>query len=166
MRRNREKPVESGYFASMSLESVRRFFLTHAPDIEVIVTQANSATVAEAAAAHGVAPAQIAKTLSHGEQQWLEIALLLVQNPSVILLDEPGAGMGEEDKRRTIALIHSLSEQHTLIVVEHDMEFIRALSAPLLMLHQGIVFRSGAFEELVRDDAVIDAYLGRRSHAG
>jgi len=109
---------------------------------------------------------EIAKTLSHGEQQWLEIALLLVQNPSVILLDEPGAGMGEEDKRRTIALIHSLSEQHTLIVVEHDMEFIRALSAPLLMLHQGIVFRSGAFEELVRDDAVIDAYLGRRSHAG
>jgi branched-chain amino acid transport system permease protein len=108
----------------------------------------------------------IATTLSHGEQQWLEIALLLVQNPSVILLDEPGAGMGEEDKRRTIALIHSLSEQHTLIVVEHDMEFIRALAAPVLMLHQGIVFRSGAFEELVRDDAVIDAYLGRRSHAG
>jgi branched-chain amino acid transport system permease protein len=108
----------------------------------------------------------VARTLSHGEQQWLEIALLLVQNPSVILLDEPGAGMGEEDKRRTLGLIHSLSAQHTLIVVEHDMEFIRALDAPVLMLHQGIVFRSGAFEELVRDDAVIDAYLGRRSHAG
>lgn len=109
---------------------------------------------------------EVAKTLSHGEQQWLEIALLLVQNPSVILLDEPGAGMGEDDKRRTIALIHSLSQHHTLIVVEHDMEFIRALAAPVLMLHQGVVFRSGTFEELVRDDAVIDAYLGRRSHAG
>jgi branched-chain amino acid transport system permease protein len=108
---------------------------------------------------------EMARNLSHGEQQWLEIALLLVQNPSVLLLDEPGAGMGEEDKRQTIALIHSLSSQHTLIVVEHDMEFIRALSAPVLMLHQGIVFRSGAFDELVRDDAVIDAYLGRRSHA-
>lgn len=108
----------------------------------------------------------VARTLSHGEQQWLEIALLLVQNPSVILLDEPGAGMGEDDKRRTIALIHSLSKHHTLIVVEHDMEFIRALAAPVLMLHQGVVFRSGTFEELVRDDAVIDAYLGRRSHAG
>jgi branched-chain amino acid transport system permease protein len=108
---------------------------------------------------------EVARNLSHGEQQWLEIALLLVQNPSVLLLDEPGAGMGEEDKRRTIALIHSLSSQHTLIVVEHDMEFIRALSAPVLMLHQGIVFRSGSFEDLVRDDAVIDAYLGRRSHA-
>jgi branched-chain amino acid transport system permease protein len=108
----------------------------------------------------------VARTLSHGEQQWLEIALLLVQNPSVLLLDEPGAGMGDEDKRRTIALIHSLSKQHTLIVVEHDMEFIRTLAAPVLMLHQGVVFRSGTFEELVRDDAVIDAYLGRRSHAG
>jgi branched-chain amino acid transport system permease protein len=106
-----------------------------------------------------------ATTLSHGEQQWLEIALLLAQNPSVILLDEPGAGMADEDKRRTIALIHSLATQHTLIVVEHDMEFIRALSAPVLMLHQGIVFRSGTFEELVQDDAVIDAYLGRRSNA-
>jgi ABC-type uncharacterized transport system ATPase subunit len=74
--------------------------------------------------------------------------------------------MGDEDKRRTIALIHSLSKQHTLIVVEHDMEFIRTLAAPVLMLHQGVVFRSGTFEELVRDDAVIDAYLGRRSHAG
>jgi ABC-type uncharacterized transport system ATPase subunit len=95
----------------------------------------------------------------------LEIALLLAQNPSVILLDEPGAGMADEDKRRTIALIHSLATQHTLIVVEHDMEFIRALSAPVLMLHQGIVFRSGTFEELVQDDAVIDAYLGRRSNA-
>lgn len=105
-----------------------------------------------------------AKTLSHGEQQWLEIALLLVQNPSVILLDEPGAGMSDEDKRRTIGLIHSLSAHHTLIVVEHDMEFIRALNAPVLMLHQGIVFRSGTFDELVRDDEVIDAYLGRRTH--
>jgi branched-chain amino acid transport system permease protein len=107
----------------------------------------------------------VARNLSHGEKQWLEIALLLVQNPSVLLLDEPGAGMGEEDKRQTIALIHSLSSQHTLIVVEHDMEFIRALSAPVLMLHQGVVFRSGSFDELVRDDEVIDAYLGRRSHA-
>jgi branched-chain amino acid transport system permease protein len=108
---------------------------------------------------------EVARNLSHGEQQWLEIALLLVQNPSVLLLDEPGAGMGEEDKRQTIALIHSLSRQHTLIVVEHDMELIRALVAPVLMLHQGVVFRSGTFDELVRDEAVIDAYLGRRSHA-
>jgi branched-chain amino acid transport system permease protein len=107
----------------------------------------------------------LASSLSHGEQQWLEMSLVLAQNPSVILLDEPGAGMGEDDKRRTIELIHSLAEHHTLIVVEHDMAFIRALSAPVLMLHQGVVFRSGSFDELVGDSAVIDAYLGRRRHA-
>jgi branched-chain amino acid transport system permease protein len=107
----------------------------------------------------------LASTLSHGEQQWLEMALVLAQNPSVILLDEPGAGMGDDDKRRTVELIHNLSEHHTLIVVEHDMAFIQALKAPVLMLHQGVVFRSGSFEELVGDSTVIDAYLGRRRHA-
>ena len=107
----------------------------------------------------------MASSLSHGEQQWLEMAMVLAQNPSVILLDEPGAGMSDDDKRRTIALIHGLSAQHSLIVVEHDMSFIRALDAPVLMLHQGVVFRSGSFDDLVRDDAVIHAYLGRRAHA-
>ena len=104
-----------------------------------------------------------ADLLSHGQQQWLEIALVLVQNPTVILLDEPGAGMGDEDKRRTIALIHELSQHHTLIVVEHDMEFIRSLAAPVMMLHEGRVFRSGTFEELMNDEDVINTYLGRRS---
>lgn len=107
----------------------------------------------------------LASALSHGEQQWLEISLVVAQNPSVILLDEPGAGMSEDDKRRTIELIHVLAEQHSLIVVEHDMAFIRALSAPVLMLHQGVVFRSGSFDELVGDSAVVDTYLGRRRHA-
>jgi branched-chain amino acid transport system permease protein len=107
----------------------------------------------------------LAGSLSHGQQQWLEIGLVLAQNPSVILLDEPGAGMSDDDKRRTIELIHGLAEQHTLIVVEHDMTFIRALSAPVVMLHQGVVFRSGSLDELVADSAVVDAYLGRRRHA-
>jgi branched-chain amino acid transport system permease protein len=107
----------------------------------------------------------LASALSHGEQQWLEISLVVAQNPSVILLDEPGAGMSEDDKRRTIELIHVLAEQHSLIVVEHDMAFIRALSAPVLMLHQGVVFRFGSFDELVGDSAVVDTYLGRRRHA-
>ncbi len=106
-----------------------------------------------------------ASLLSHGQQQWLEIALVLMQNPSVVLLDEPGAGMGDEDKRRTLALIHDLSEHHTLVVVEHDMEFIKSLSAPVTMLHQGTIFRSGTFEELMNDQDVIDTYLGRRARA-
>jgi branched-chain amino acid transport system permease protein len=106
----------------------------------------------------------VAASLSHGQQQWLEIALVIVQNPSVILLDEPGAGMGDEDKRLTLALIRRLSEHHTLIVVEHDMGFVKSLDAPVLMLHQGKVFRSGSFGEIVGDEAVIEAYLGR-AHA-
>jgi branched-chain amino acid transport system permease protein len=107
----------------------------------------------------------VAANLSHGQQQWLELALVLVQNPSVILLDEPGAGMGDEDKRLTIALIQRLSSHHTIIVVEHDMEFIKSLDAPVLMLHQGKVFKSGSFAEIVNDEAVIDAYLGSRKRA-
>lgn len=107
----------------------------------------------------------VAANLSHGQQQWLELALVLAQNPAVILLDEPGAGMGDEDKRRTIALIRRLSLHHTIIVVEHDMEFIKSLDAPVLMLHQGKVFKSGSFAEIVNDEAVIDAYLGSRKRA-
>jgi branched-chain amino acid transport system permease protein len=106
----------------------------------------------------------IAGSLAHGQQQWLEMALVLVQNPSVILLDEPGAGMSDEDKRLTLALIRRLSDHHTIIVVEHDMAFVKSLQAPVLMLHQGKVFRSGSFEELVSDEQVIDAYLGSRKH--
>jgi branched-chain amino acid transport system permease protein len=107
----------------------------------------------------------IAGSLAHGQQQWLELALVLVQNPSVILLDEPGAGMSDEDKRLTLALIRRLSNHHTIIVVEHDMAFVKALNAPILMLHQGKVFRSGSFDGLVTDEGVIDAYLGSRKHA-
>jgi branched-chain amino acid transport system permease protein len=109
--------------------------------------------------------ATVAQSLSHGQQQWLEIALVIVQNPSVILLDEPGAGMGDEDKSLTLALIRRLSSYHTIIVVEHDMGFVKSLNAPVLMLHQGRVFRSGSFDEIVNDEAVIDAYLGSRTHA-
>jgi branched-chain amino acid transport system permease protein len=105
-----------------------------------------------------------AGSLAHGQQQWLEIALVLVQNPSVILLDEPGAGMSDEDKRLTLSLIRRLSDHHTIIVVEHDMAFVKSLEAPVLMLHQGKVFRSGSFDALVNDEQVVDAYLGSRKH--
>ena len=72
--------------------------------------------------------------------------------------------MSDEDKRLTLALIRRLSDHHTIIVVEHDMAFVKSLQAPVLMLHQGKVFRSGSFEELVSDEQVIDAYLGSRKH--
>jgi len=103
--------------------------------------------------------------ISHGEQQWLEIAMVVAQNPSVILLDEPVAGMSQKEKRKTLRLIRTLARDHTIIVIEHDMAFVRALKAPVAMLHQGVVFRSGSFKEVCDDPEVIDVYLGRRSHA-
>lgn len=107
----------------------------------------------------------VVSTLSHGEQQWLEIVMVLAQNPSVILLDEPAAGMTRDERDQTVRLIHKLASEHTVIVVEHDMAFIRALEAPVTMLHQGKVFRTGSFEEISSDTEVINVYLGRHDAA-
>jgi branched-chain amino acid transport system permease protein len=103
--------------------------------------------------------------LSHGEQQWLEIAMVLAQNPPVILLDEPAAGMTSEERKRTADLIRQLGANHMVVVVEHDMSFIRSLAAPISMLHQGTVYRHGSFDEISRDSEVIDVYLGRQHAA-
>ena len=103
-----------------------------------------------------------AASLSHGEQQWLEIAMLLAQNPAVMLLDEPAAGMTQDERSRTVQLIRRLSANHTIVVVEHDMAFVRALDAPVAMLHQGRVFRQGSFNALSSDADVRAIYLGRQ----
>lgn len=89
--------------------------------------------------------------------------MVIAQNPSVILLDEPAAGMSWQDKARTSALIERLSTNHRIIVVEHDMAFVKSLKAPVAMLHQGKVFRNGSFEEVCGDEEVINIYLGRRT---
>lgn len=107
-----------------------------------------------------------ASDLSHGQQQWLEIAMVLAQDPSVILLDEPAAGMSWQEKIRTARLIDRLSASHRIVVVEHDMAFVRSLRAPVTMLHQGQVFRSGTFEEVCGDPDVVSIYLGRRASVG
>lgn len=107
----------------------------------------------------------IAAHLSHGARQWLEIGMLVAQNPSVMLFDEPAAGMTQDERRRTIEIIRKLSLNHTIIVVEHDMTFIRALGAPVVMLYAAGVFRQGSFDELARDPEVRSVYLGRRDAA-
>jgi ABC-type uncharacterized transport system ATPase subunit len=83
----------------------------------------------------------------------------------VILLDEPAAGMSWQEKVRTAKLIERLSKTHRIIVVEHDMAFVRSLKAPVAMLHEGRVFRNGSFEAVCGDEEVINIYLGRRSNA-
>ena len=99
--------------------------------------------------------------LSHGEQQWLEIGMLLVQDPKLILLDEPVAGMTRREREKTGELLHTLERDHTVIVTEHDMEFVRSFSRTVTVLHMGRVIREGPMEEVQRDPKVIEVYLGR-----
>lgn len=102
-----------------------------------------------------------ASALSHGEHQWLEIGMVMASGPKVVLLDEPTAGMTREETLRAIDLIHDLARTATVIVVEHDMEFVRRLGAPVTMFHEGRVFTSGSIDELRADERVLDIYLGR-----
>jgi branched-chain amino acid transport system permease protein len=103
--------------------------------------------------------------LAHGDQQWLEIGMILASAPETVLLDEPTAGMTREDTLRMVDLVRELAQQATVVVVEHDMEFVAQLDAPVTMLHQGRVFASGSYQELRENPAVLDVYLGRAAHA-
>jgi branched-chain amino acid transport system permease protein len=103
--------------------------------------------------------------LSHGEQQWLEIGMVLAAEPAVVLLDEPTAGMTRDETARTADLVTALGEHVSVVVVEHDMEFVRRLDVPVTVFHQGWIFAQGSLDELRRDERVLDIYLGRRAHA-
>jgi urea transport system ATP-binding protein len=102
-----------------------------------------------------------AGSLSHGQKQWLAIASLVAQSPQLLLLDEPVAGLTDEETSRTAELIKSLAGEHTVVVIEHDMEFIRELNAPVTVLHQGSVLTEGFLETVKNDPKVIEVYLGQ-----
>lgn len=102
-----------------------------------------------------------AGSLSHGQKQWLAISMLVAQSPDIILLDEPVAGLTDEETNRTAELIKSLAGEHTVVVIEHDMEFIRDLGAPVTVLHQGQLLTEGTLEEVKADPKVIEVYLGQ-----
>jgi ABC-type uncharacterized transport system ATPase subunit len=105
--------------------------------------------------------------LSHGERQWLEIGMASIADPTLILLDEPTAGMTVEEVRRTVELLKQLNESATLIVVEHDMNFIRMIARRVTVMHQGEVFAEGPMEQIEANPAVRDIYLGKlRPDAG
>lgn len=105
-----------------------------------------------------------AAALSHGQQQWLDIGMVLCLAPRVVLLDEPAAGMTNEETRELSLLIRTLATYTTVIVVEHDMDFVRTLEGHVTVLHQGEVFAEGDIQTLREDDRVLDIYLGRRKH--
>ena len=104
---------------------------------------------------------RMAGLLSHGQKQWLEIGMLLMQDPKLLLLDEPVAGMTDQETERTAELFLSLKGKHSLMVVEHDMGFIQKISDIVTVLCDGSVLAQGSFEQVQADERVIDVYLGR-----
>ena len=103
---------------------------------------------------------QQAGGLSHGQKQWLEIAMLVAQDPELLLVDEPVAGLTDEETEHTGELLRQLAGDHTVLVIEHDMDFIRDLQAPVTVLHEGHVLCEGSMEQVQNDPRVIEVYLG------
>ena len=99
--------------------------------------------------------------LSHGQKQWLEIGMLLMQEPKLLLLDEPVAGMSDEETERTAELLLSLAGRHSLVVVEHDMAFIARIARKVTVPHEGSVLAEGPHQKVQADPKVIEVYLGR-----
>ena len=103
----------------------------------------------------------IAKNLSHGEKQWLEIGMLLIQESDLLLIDEPVAGMTETETKKTSELLINISKERTVLVVEHDMNFIESLDVDVIVLNEGSVLTRGSMKKIKKNKQVIDIYLGR-----
>ena len=104
----------------------------------------------------------LADQLSHGEKQWLEIAMVILQDPELLLIDEPVAGMTDQETEKTGELLESLTKNHSVIVIEHDMEFVRQIAKTVTVLHEGTVLCEGPMETIKDDPRVIEIYLGRQ----
>ena len=124
---------------------------------------AQSARILEVMALTRLSPhaSRPAGALSHGQKQWLEIGMLLVQDPVLLLLDEPVAGMTDEETERTAELLLTLEGRHSIMVVEHDMAFVDRIARKVTVLHEGSVLAEGALAEVSADPRVVEVYLGR-----
>ncbi|OXS54690.1 urea ABC transporter ATP-binding protein UrtD [Cohnella sp. CIP 111063] len=100
--------------------------------------------------------------LSHGEKQWLEIGMMLLQEPEILLLDEPVAGMTDKETDKTGELLREIVRKRTVVVVEHDMEFVRNFASKVTVMHEGKLLKEGSMDEVQRDDRVAEVYLGRK----
>jgi len=103
---------------------------------------------------------RLAGALSHGQKQWLEIGMLLMQDPALLLVDEPVAGMTRQETEATAELLTSLAGERSVVVVEHDMEFVRSIARRVTVLHEGTVLAEGAMDDIQRNPRVIEVYLG------
>lgn len=104
---------------------------------------------------------ETARNLSHGQKQWLEIGMLIIQEPELLLVDEPAAGMTDYETMETAKLLKNISKEHSVVVVEHDMDFIRALDTKVTVLHEGSVIAEGTLDVVSNNQRVIEVYLGR-----
>jgi urea transport system ATP-binding protein len=104
---------------------------------------------------------RLAGSLSHGQKQWLEIGMLIAQDPKLLLVDEPVAGMTDSETMTTAELLKDIAKDHTVIVVEHDMEFVRRLGVKVTVLHEGSVLAEGSIDEVSANERVVEVYLGR-----
>jgi urea transport system ATP-binding protein len=105
--------------------------------------------------------ARLAGSLSHGQKQWLEIGMLLAQDPKLLLVDEPVAGMTDAETATTAELLKEIARDHSVVVVEHDMAFVRELGVKVTVLHEGAVLAEGSLDQVSADERVIEVYLGR-----
>jgi urea transport system ATP-binding protein len=103
----------------------------------------------------------LAGSLSHGQKQWLEIGMLLAQEPKLLLVDEPVAGMTDAETRQTVELLKEINRDRTVVVVEHDMTFVRDLDVKVTVLHEGAVIAEGSIDQVSTNERVIEVYLGR-----
>jgi urea transport system ATP-binding protein len=103
--------------------------------------------------------------LSHGQKQWLEIGMLIAQDPKLLLVDEPAAGMSDEETQKTGELLLRLEGKHSILVIEHDMTFVRQIARKVTVLHQGSVLCEGSVDRVQNDERVIEVYLGRKKKA-
>ena len=126
-------------------------------------TAASRDRVSELATEVGLADQlpRLAGELSHGQKQWLEIGMLLASDPRLLLVDEPAAGMTLAEREQTTTLLCRLAETRAVVVVEHDMDFVRRLNCKVTVLHQGSVLAEGSLDHVTRNPDVIDVYLGR-----
>lgn len=104
---------------------------------------------------------ELSQHLSHGQKQWLEIGMLIIQEPELLLVDEPAAGMTDYETLETAKLLKKISANHSVVVVEHDMDFIRALDTKVTVLHEGSVIAEGSLDVVSNNERVIEVYLGR-----
>ena len=104
---------------------------------------------------------RLAGSLSHGQKQWLEIGMLLAQDPKLLLVDEPVAGMTDAETAATASMLKEIAREHSVVVVEHDMAFVRELDVKVTVLHEGAVLAEGSLDQVSADERVVEVYLGR-----